>query len=249
MRSILRDGHHVDGVMIFEFFTPAIPTLMEQAGASFILYDMEHTGISFDGLRDQVSYCRGLSVQPMVRVPRGQYSFLARALDIGMRGVMIPMVESLKEAQEIVQACRYPPQGRRGAAFGFAHDHYQSGDPAQIMHQANEDIVVIAQIETERGLEAVDDIAACEGIDVLWIGHFDLTNFLGIPGQFDHPLYKDAVAKTVQAARRHGKACGIMAANATWAEQYKALGFSMIAYGPDHQLLKQAMSDLINGGR
>jgi 2-dehydro-3-deoxyglucarate aldolase/4-hydroxy-2-oxoheptanedioate aldolase len=87
----------------------------------------------------------------------------------------------------IAQATRYPPQGRRGAAFGFAHDDYQSDSVLETMKAANARTLAIAQIETERGLAEVDEIAAVEGIDVLWVGHFDLTNFLGIPGEFSIP--------------------------------------------------------------
>ena len=130
IRKRIMAGEQVMGAMIFEFFSPGIPQILSAAGCEYVLYDMEHTGIGFETLKDQVSFCRGLPIQPMVRVPRGEYHFLARALDIGLRGVMIPMVESAEEAHRIVEACRYPPMGRRGAAFGFAHDHYTGGDPA-----------------------------------------------------------------------------------------------------------------------
>ena len=110
-----------------------------------------------------VAASRGTGVVPMVRVPRGEYHFIARALDVGAQGIMVPMVESVAQARDIAQSARYPRQGRRGAAFGFAHDDYAPGDPRDKMKEADRRNFVIAQIETERGLEAVEEIAGCRG--------------------------------------------------------------------------------------
>jgi 2-dehydro-3-deoxyglucarate aldolase/4-hydroxy-2-oxoheptanedioate aldolase len=238
-------GEQVLGAMVFEFFSPGIAQVLALAGAEYIIYDMEHTGASLETIKAQVAYCRGLALAPMVRVPRGEYHFLARALDIGCQGVMIPMVNSAEEARAIAEATHYPPKGRRGAAFGFAHDDYAPGDPLTKMRAADARNLVIAQIETERGLEAVDEIAAVDGIDVLWVGHFDLTNFLGIPGQFDNPLYTNAVKRIVAAGRKHKKGLGFMAADAAWAKQYKRLGFNMLATGPDHTLLMAGVKGVL----
>ena len=121
-------GQTVAGAMVFEFFSPGMSAILANAGCRFVLYDMEHTGLGFETLKWLFSSCRGLPIEPMVRVPRGEYTWLARALDLGARGVMIPMVETADQARSIVQACRYPPVGRRGAAFGFAQCDYLGGD-------------------------------------------------------------------------------------------------------------------------
>lgn len=245
LRQRVLAGETVLGSMIFELFAPAIPQLLVHSGAEYVIYDMEHTGASLETIKAQIAFCRGLPIAPMARVPRGEYHFLARALDIGCHGVMIPMVESAEQARAIAEATHYPPRGRRGAAFGFAHDDYAPGDPKAKMKAADARTLVIAQIETERGLEHVDEIAATPGIDVLWLGHFDLTNFLGIPGQFDNPTYMKAVDRIVAAGRKHKKGLGFMAASEDWARQYKKLGFNMLAAGPDQALLAVAMRSII----
>ena len=145
----------------------------------------------------------------MARVPRGEYHFIARALDIGAFGVMVPMVATAAEAAHIVACTRYPPLGKRGAAFGFAHDDYTGGDVAAKMAALHERTMVIAQIETDEGLRNVEAIAAVAGIDALWIGHFDLTNFMGIPGQFQHPAYLAAVDRVVAACAARGQDPGV----------------------------------------
>jgi 2-keto-3-deoxy-L-rhamnonate aldolase RhmA len=245
LRQRVMTGNQVLGAGVFEFFSPGVSQILKLAGCEFVLYDMEHTGLGLESLKFQVAACRGLGVVPMVRVPRGEYHFLARALDVGAQGVMVPMVESEAQARAIVEATRYPPKGRRGAAFGFSHDDYRPGSPQEKMKAADANTLVIAQIETERGVEAVDAIAAVDGIDVLWVGHFDLTNFLGIPGQFDNPAYLNAVRRVVAAGRKHGKGLGFMPTDGNWARQYKALGFNMLAAGTDPGILMAGVKAIL----
>src|SRR5215475_3643696 len=238
-------GETVLGSMVFEFFSPGIAQVLQRAGCEYLIYDMEHAGLSIAQLKEQCAYCRGTGIVPMVRVPRGEYHFLARALDVGAQGVMVPMVDSIDHARAIAEATHYPPKGRRGAAFGFAHDDYRAGDPAAKMRAADARNLIIVQIETERGLEAVEEIAAVDGIDCLWLGHFDLTNFLGIPGEFDNPVYLSAVKRIAATGRAHGKALGYMAADAALAKEYKAMGFNMIATGTDHGILMAGVRTIL----
>jgi 2-dehydro-3-deoxyglucarate aldolase/4-hydroxy-2-oxoheptanedioate aldolase len=236
----------VVGSMTFEFFSPGMSAILANAGCRFVIYDMEHTGLGFETLKWLFSTCRGLPIEPMVRVPRGEYTWLARALDLGARGVMIPMVESVEQARAIVEACRYPPAGRRGAGFGFAQCDYRGGDVGQKVRSANERTLVIAQIETERGLAEVEAIAQVDGIDVLWVGHFDLSNFMGMPAQFDDPRFDAAMRHVAEVARRHGKAAGFMAADRRWIDRVKAMGYTMIAVGTDVGLLADATRALVD---
>ena len=233
------------GSMVFEFFTPGIARVCANAGAEFVMYCMEHTGVGFETLKPQFSLCRALGVVPLVRVPAAEYHFVARALDVGALGVMVPLVDTAEQAQRIVSFSRYPPEGRRGAAFGFAHDDYRGGDVVQKMRALHERTLVICMIETRAGLDNVEAIAAVPGVDVLWLGHFDLTNFLGIPGEFTHPKYRDAVKRIAAAAAQHGKSAGYMAADEQLGREYLAHGYRMIATGTDQGLLQNALARLI----
>lgn len=249
IRERALSGETVLGAMIFEFFVPGTPQILRGGGAEYAIYDMEHGGLEFETLKMLVAASRGSGVVPMVRVPRGEYHFIARALDVGAQGIMVPMVESAEQARSIVTSSHYPAHGRRGAAFGFAHDNYEGGDPRSKMDEANARNLVIAQIETERGLAVVEDIAAIDGIDCLWLGHFDLSNFLGIPAQFDNPVFTQAVKRIVAAARGHGKALGFMAGDAKAAAHYRSLGFNMIASGTDQALLAAGVGDILRAAR
>jgi 2-dehydro-3-deoxyglucarate aldolase/4-hydroxy-2-oxoheptanedioate aldolase len=239
-------GETVVGAMTFEFFSPGMSAILAHAGCRFVIYDMEHTGLGFETLKWLFASCRGLPIEPMVRVPRGEYTYLARALDLGARGVMIPMVESAAQARAIVEACRYPPEGRRGAGFGFAQCDYRGGDVGGKMRLYNGRTLVIAQIETERGLAEVEAIAAVDGVDVLWVGHFDLSNFMGIPAQFDDPRFDAAMRQVAEVARRHGKAAGFMATDRAWIDRAREMGYTMLAVGTDVGLLADATRALVD---
>lgn len=241
VKNSLQSGGTAAGVMVFELLAAGLPQICRNAGAEFLLYDMEHTGLGFETLKMQVALCRGLNVLPMIRVPRGEYHFISRALDIGALGVMVPMVGTPEEAQYIVSCTRYPPHGRRGAAFGFAHDDYEGGEVAAKIAALHQRTLVIAQVETAEGLDNVEALAAVPGVDSLWIGQFDLTNSLGIPGEFQHPAFLAAVERLVRACVAHGKAPAMLAADEAWAREYAAKGFRLMAYGIDQLLLQDAL--------
>jgi 2-dehydro-3-deoxyglucarate aldolase/4-hydroxy-2-oxoheptanedioate aldolase len=248
VKQKLAAGASAFGSMIFEFFTPGMPRLLKNAGAEYAMYCMEHTGASYETLKPQFALCRALGVAPLVRVPGTEYDFIARALDCGALGVMVPLVDTAEQARFIVSCTRYPPAGgRRGAAFGFAHDDFEGGDVVAKMKTIHERTLVIAMIETKAGLENVEAIAAVPGVDVLWLGHFDLSNFLGIPGDFANPVFQDAIRKITGAAKKHGKAAGYMAASAALGKEYLGHGFRMIAAGTDQGMLQEATRAMLEG--
>ena len=241
VKSQLLAGQPVFGTFGWEFLVPGLPQIVKAAGAEFLLMDMEHSGAQYETLKSQVAECRGIDLVPMARVATNQYHYISRALDVGCMGIMVPMVGSAEEAQFIVSCTRYPPTGRRGAAFGFAADDYIGGSVADKIRIANERTLVMCLIETEQGIRNVDQIAAVPGVDVLWLGHFDLTNFLGIPAQFDHPKYVDAIDKMTAAARKHGKVLACMTADDNWSRQYWDKGFRLFSVGVDAMLLQGAI--------
>jgi 2-keto-3-deoxy-L-rhamnonate aldolase RhmA len=243
VKSKVNGGGVSIGAMMFEFATTGIGRIAAQAGAEFAVFDMEHTGWSVETIRMLIATTASSAAVPMVRIPATEYHFVARVLDMGAMGVMVPMVESAAQAQTIVASAKYPPAGRRGAAFGIAHDDYSGGDIVEKIQSANAQTLLIAQIETAAGVRNVNEIAAVEGIDVLWIGHFDLSNSLGIPGQFDHPQFREAVDQVLAACRQHGKTPGFMAADIATGKKLLDQGFRMLAYSGDLWLYQAALRE------
>jgi 2-dehydro-3-deoxyglucarate aldolase/4-hydroxy-2-oxoheptanedioate aldolase len=231
------------GHMIFEFSTTGIGRIAAEAGAEFLIFDMEHTGWSIETIRGLIATTRAADTIPMVRVPATQYHLMSRPLDAGAMGLMVPMVETVEQAELIVKSAKYPPAGIRGCAFGVSHDDFTGGDVFAKMTSANEQIFLMPQIETVKGLENCEAIAALDGVDCLWIGHFDLTASMGIHAQFDHPDFLAAVDRVVAACNAHGKVPGIMAGSVEAGKQWAAKGFRAIAYNGDLWVYQQALRE------
>ena len=181
----------------------------------------------------------------MIRIPEINYNYIARALDLGASGIMVPMVNTPDDAIKIVQSSKYPPKGKRGAGFGFAHDNYINQNPLAYIEKANNSLINIIQIETKIALENVKEIASINGVDCLWVGHFDLTNFLGIPGDFSSKIYLNAINEIVDAAVTHKKSLGIMVNNKQELDTYDKLGFNMIAVGTEMNILSRSISQIL----
>jgi 2-dehydro-3-deoxyglucarate aldolase/4-hydroxy-2-oxoheptanedioate aldolase len=241
VKKRLAEGGVSVGTFLLEFATTGVARLAAGAGAEFAVYDMEHTGWGMETVRMLVATTRSTGMVPVVRVPATEYHFIARVLDLGAMGVMVPMVESGDQARRLVESAKYPPAGRRGSAFGVAHDDYTGGDVVAKIESANREQILIAQVETARGVEDVDSIAAVEGVDVLWVGQADLSNSLGIPGRYTHPAFLAAVDRVAGAARRHGKVLGYLALDVDDGKAMLARGFRMLAYGGDLWLYQQAL--------
>jgi 2-dehydro-3-deoxyglucarate aldolase/4-hydroxy-2-oxoheptanedioate aldolase len=240
-REVLAAGRMPIGHMIMEFGTRGIPKLLEAADLDFVLFDMEHSGFEIERVFDLIALSKASPFAPMVRVPQGQYHFLARVMDAGALGVMVGNVETPEMAREIVQAVKYAPLGKRGVGLGTAHNDYVMPDPPTYFRESNESSVVICQIESELGVRNAENIAAVEGVDILWIGHFDLTQSMGIPAQFRHERFISALRTVVNAAKKHGRHLGIQPGNPEQADEWIAMGFNVISWQSDIALYRAAL--------
>jgi 2-keto-3-deoxy-L-rhamnonate aldolase RhmA len=241
VKQRLSEGGVSVGTFVFEFATTGVARIAAESGSEFSVFDMEHTGWTMETVRMLVATSRSTEMVPVVRVPATEYHFIARALDMGAMGIMVPMVEGAEQARRIVESAKYPPEGRRGAAFGVAHDDYAGGEMTGKIREANREVLLIAQVETARGVENVEQVAAVQGLDVIWIGQADLTTSLGIPGQYAHPRFLEAVDRVAAACREHGKALGYLALSVEDGRAMLARGFRMLAYGGDLWLYQQAL--------
>jgi 2-dehydro-3-deoxyglucarate aldolase/4-hydroxy-2-oxoheptanedioate aldolase len=217
------------GLIVGEFTTIGIGRIAAGAGADFVMVDMEHGGIDIVATKNILAAAGASGIVPLVRVPSTGYHLISQPLDAGAVGVMVPMVESADQAREVINSAKYPPLGGRGVGPFYADDVEQQGLAATLA-KANEELLLIAQIETVTGVEHVEEIAAVDGIDVLWIGHFDLTTSLGTPGEFWNAGHTEAVDRVFEACRRHGKTVATMANDVPDALMLAGKGFRMFAF-------------------
>lgn len=242
VKRTLSAGGVAVGTMVFEFTTPGIGRIAEAAGADFVLFDQEHTPWGLETLAGAMTVMRFTRPVPFVRVPTLQPHLISRLLDAGALGVMVPLVEAPEQAARIVEVAKYPPSGHRGVSGGLAHDDYRGDDVAGTMRLANTETLLIAQIESARGVERAREIASVEGIDVLWMGQMDLSTSLGVAGQYGHPTYLAALEAIVAAAEESGKAAGFLAFSHEEGLALHKMGFRCIAYRSDIGLYRDALA-------
>ncbi len=233
------------GHFIVEFATPGIGHILKSAGCDFVLFDLEHSGFGFETVKSAIRYFEAADLPAIIRVPSREYHHIARAMDMGAEGVMLPMVGSAEEVRRIVEAVKYHPAGKRGVALQVAHDRYRPGAIADKFIAANRRTTLFCQIETEEGVENAEAMAAIDGVDCLWVGHFDLSVSLGIPGEFDHPRFREAIDKTVAAARKHDKALGRLVPTVEQGAAIWREGFDFVCYSGDVWVLHDALAAAI----
>jgi 2-dehydro-3-deoxyglucarate aldolase/4-hydroxy-2-oxoheptanedioate aldolase len=241
-KQVRAEGRIPIGHMLLEFGTRGIAQILDAAGLDFVVIDMEHTGFSAANVADLIAWFKATTVAPFVRVPRILYHFVARTLDAGALGIMAPNVMHPAQARALVDAAKYAPLGQRGVIMGATHTDFRAVNPSEFMEYSNQNTTIICQIESRAGLESLEEIAATPGVDVLWVGHFDLTQSLGIPGQFQHELFLDALKRVVDTARRHGLGAGIQPGSMAQAQEWMELGFDVISYGGDLYVYLDAMT-------
>jgi len=227
---------------IFEFDSPGIGQIIASANVDFAFLDMEHSGFGISDAKRIIASLHGAGLAVLVRPPSDAYHHIARVLDVGADGLMMPMVSSKAQAEAIVSRMKYPPQGGRGVALGIAHDGYRPGPTDKKLAAANRRTAFAALIETAEGIENVDAIASVKDVDCLWIGHFDLSTSLGIPGAFDHPTFAQAIGKVRRAANKHGKALGRLVADAADGKARYREGFEVLCYAGDIWVYQDALT-------
>lgn len=217
------------------------------AGADWVLIDLEHGSGGEDSVRDGVIAAGAYGVPTIVRVESGERIRIGRVLDQGAAGIMVPRLNTVDEAAQAIKHMLYPPFGDRGVAtYNRSCRWGMDREPLGAQEQST---VGIIQIETRDALGSVEDIAAQEGVDVLFVGPLDLSYALGVPLQLDSNTFQEALQKVVEAAERHNKAAGILAVDGAAAAKYIQQGFRFVAIGSDSTIMAAAFRDAFDTAR
>ena len=231
LKKRLQAGETLNGCWL-NLGSPLTAEIVGLSGFDWVLIDLEHGAGTEKDVLAQLQALESTSTAAFVRVESADSPRISRVLDMGAAGVMCPKVDNAAEAKKVVNGLHYPPFGNRGVAKMVRATAF--GQNFQVYYDSSrENLLGIIQIETREALNHLDEIAALEGVDVLFIGPADLSMELGIFGKFDNPIFIDALEKINQAARKAGKATGILFFNPDDYKKYHDMGIRFIACGAD----------------
>ena len=215
------------------------------AGYDWLLIDGEHAPSDLRTTLSQLQSIAAYPSQAVVRPPIGSVQLIKQLLDIGAQTLLIPMVETVEQAELMVKAVRYPPEGIRGVGAALARATRWNSIP-DYYATAHENICLLIQIESVAGLQNLDEILKVDGIDGVFIGAVDLSATMGYQGNPNHPEVQKVVIDAIQRIRASGKAAGILSTQHEATQKYLALGTEFVAVGVDTSVLMTSLRDLLS---
>ncbi len=244
VKQILSDGGVALGTAQNAMPTVEIAKMAAAAGLDWLFLDTEHGPFTSETIHDILQVCLQTPVSPIVRVADFQYDLVARTLDSGAEGVMFPRTESPEKLAEAIGWAKFPPEGVRGFGLGPPHIGYKTATLDEIRAHQNRESLIVAQIESVRGLEAIDEIAGVEGLDALLLGPADMSISLGVAGDWDHPKLWSAIERLIEACNNAGRWPAIHVRNAEFAVKAIKQGMKLVSCGADSALLWGAVSNV-----
>lgn len=245
IKKRLQRNELVLGTIISEVRNPNIAYMLAQCGFEFFIIDNEHGSYNVETITNMVAAARGAGISVIVRIPEITRENILKPLDSGATGLLVPMVNTAEEAKEVIQHAKYPPKGKRGAALRRPHNLYKKVDAAEYVKQANENTFIAVQAETTESIENINEIAALDGVDCIFVGPFDLSISLGIPGQINHPLEVEAIEKVAKACKAHKKIAGILMFDQNLLADWIKKDFRFAVYSSDITMIADAASNAV----
>lgn len=225
------------------------PTIVEIAALSnfdFVIIDMEHGPYSIESAQNMIRAAEVRGITPVVRVTENNETLILRVLDIGAQCIQVPQICTKADAESVVKATKFYPMGERGMCRYVRAAEYTNIDPADHFGKANNDVISIIHIEGLEGIENLEDILSVEGIDVIFLGPYDLSQSCGVPGQVHHEKVVSSMKDAVKLARKHGKAVGTFTESVENAKKWRDIGVQYISYAVDVGLIMNTFKDITN---
>lgn len=244
IKTRLRQGETLNGCWL-NLGSSVTAEIVGMSGFDWVLIDLEHGAGAEKDVLHQLQALEHTPAAAIVRIESAQRQRIHRVLDMGAEGIMCPRVTNAAEAKAIASDLHYPPNGNRGIAKMVRATGFGQHFSEYYKHE-RENILGVVQIETTEVLNHLDEVASLDGIDVLFIGPSDLSMALGIFGQFDHALFKEALKATLHAAQKAGKAVGILLPHPDDFTKYHAMGMRLIASGADGAFVAEGARNLAN---
>ena len=244
-RERLAKGETVLGCVIQSYRSPEIARTFAAAGFDYVFLDMEHGAFNLETVQDMIAAAAEAGITPIVRVAELLYSLVARLLDSGAQGIILPRVEDPKVLEEALSWLRFPPLGIRGFGINPTMVDYEARTMPEIIEHQNRETLSVVQFETVRAVERADELLSLKGLDVVMIGPADLSISLGIPGQFDNPLLIQTVDKVIERCNAHGVVPGIQTRGIAMAKMWAERGMRFVGVAAEHVFLLEKCKEAI----
>ena len=244
LKKRLQAGETVVGPFVIVPSVTMIDTL-GYSGMDFCIIDTEHGPISQESAIDLVIAAQGVGVAPIIRVGDNDERLILRALDIGSEGVQVPQINSIPDAQAVVHAAKYAPLGERGLSIFTRAGNYFKGDGEDHTDRQNDETMTVVHIEGKKGLDNLEEIMTVDGIDVLFLGPYDISQSLGYPGDVRNPIVETALREATAKARAQGRAVGSYAKDVEMGKWLIDLGIQYISINVDAIIYRQACEAIV----
>jgi 2-keto-3-deoxy-L-rhamnonate aldolase RhmA len=233
LRQRLSHGDPAFGTMIQDGRSPSAVQIMALAGCDFLFFDMEHGAYNWETVADLVRVARLVGVTPLVRVPDAAYSLIARTLDLGAQGIMVPRVETRAQVEYIVESALYPPRGQRGCSVNKGHNDFAGQEMWSFTEEANRENLVILQIERRQAVEQIGDLLSVPGVGAALLGPNDLALSMGLRASDQLTALEQPIQHVLDACLEAGIPCGIHIGNLEWLAEWQRRGMQILCYASD----------------
>ncbi len=216
------------------------------AGFDFVIIDMEHGPFSIETTQTLIRAAEARGITPVVRVTSNDNTLILRTLDIGARCIQVPQISTKEDAEKVVEATKFYPQGQRGMCRYVRAANYTDTEKSDYFSNTNESILSIIHIEGLEGLENLEEILSVEGIDIIFLGPYDLSQSCGVPGEVHHKKVVNKMKNAVKLARSKGKAVGTFTESIEDAKKWQKIGVQYISYSVDVGIVMNAYKEIVN---
>jgi 4-hydroxy-2-oxoheptanedioate aldolase len=246
LKKALDEGKTVFGPFC-KMLDPAVVELAALAGFDFVIIDMEHGPYSIETVQQMLRAAEAKGITPVVRVTENSETSILRVLDIGAQCIQVPQVSTQEDAQKVVKSAMFHPEGERGMCRYVRAGDYTAIDKAEHFGRANENIVTIIHIEGITGIENLPAILQCDGIDVIFLGPYDLSQSCGVPGQVHHKKVIKRMEEAVVLAKKSGKVVGTFVESVEDAKKWEKIGVQYISFAVDTGIILKAFQQITKG--
>jgi len=245
LKEALMNGKTVFGPFL-KITDPAVVEIMGFAGFDFVIIDQEHGPIAIQNTQNMIRAAESIGITPIVRVNKNDEALILRNLDIGAQGVEIPQINNKKNAIQAVKSVKYFPQGNRGVCRFVRAANYSSMNKYEYFKEANQENLIIVHIEGLEGINNLDEILSVSGIDVVFIGPYDLSQSLGIPGEVNNPLVIEKMKEVILKCKNSDTVVGTFADDVKIAKFWASLGVQYVSYSVDVGILYNSTNNITN---